>query len=83
MEPTQQTLLVAGLNINVYSHPSATDHTVPVHVLFFLHGRGRSAQGRDVVTIMKSILDATYGSDASPRRDLIIVSFVSHLKPSG
>lgn len=83
MEPSKQTLLVAGLVVDVYSHPSATDPTVPVHALFFLHGRTGSSQGRDVVTTMKAIFDVTYGSDASPRKkDLIVVSFVSHLELS-
>lgn len=80
MDPSKQTLLVAGLNVDVYSHPSATDPTIPIHALFFLHGRGGSAQHRDVVTTVKTVFDVTYRSGASPRKkDLIIVSFVSPL----
>lgn len=78
MDAFKQTLVVAGLNIDVYSHPSATDPSIPVHALFFLHGRGCSAQHRDVVTTVKTVFDMTYGPDSPPRKkDLIIIAFVS------
>jgi len=76
MDPSKQTLVVAGLNVDVYSHLSATDPNIPVHALFFLHGRGCSTQHRDVTTTVKAIFDVTYGSDASPKKkDLIIICF--------
>ncbi|KAG0700573.1 Alpha/Beta hydrolase protein [Suillus ampliporus] len=78
MDPSKQTLIVGGLIVDVYSHPSATDPTIPIHALFFLHGRTGFAQNRDVVTTVKAIFDANYGSAvaASPRtKDLIMVAF--------
>lgn len=78
MDAFKQSLVVAGLNVDVYSHPSATDPSIPVHALFFLHGRGDSAQHRTVVTTVKTVFDVTYGPDSPPRKkDLIIVAFVS------
>jgi len=76
MDASKQTLVVAGLNVDVYSHPSATDPSIPVHALFFFHGRGGFAQDRDIVTTVKTIFDVTYGSNASSRKkDLIVISF--------
>lgn len=77
MDASKQTLVVAGLNVDVYSHPSATDPSVSVHALFFFHGRGGFAQDRDIVTTVKAIFDVTYASNASRKKDLIIISFVS------
>ncbi|KAG2139331.1 Alpha/Beta hydrolase protein [Suillus clintonianus] len=82
MDPTKQTLLVGGLVVDVYSHPSSTDPTIPVHALVFLHGRFGSSQHADVVTTAKAIFDVNYGSGAgSPRtKDLIIVAFGTDLR---
>ncbi|KAG0700568.1 Alpha/Beta hydrolase protein [Suillus ampliporus] len=75
MDPSKQTLLVGGLVVDVYSHPSATDPTTPIHALFFLHGRYGSAQRPYVIDTIKTIVN--YGSGgASPRKkDLIVVAF--------
>ncbi|KAG1836211.1 Alpha/Beta hydrolase protein [Suillus subalutaceus] len=62
MEPTKQTLLVGGLLVDVYSHPtSRPSSTDPIHALFFLHGRFGSAQESYVVNIIKAIFDESYG----------------------
>ncbi|KAG0700567.1 Alpha/Beta hydrolase protein [Suillus ampliporus] len=77
MEPSKQTLLVGGLIVDVYSHPSATDPTIPIHALFFLHGRLGSAQVPYFVNSIKTIFNVNYGSaNPSPRKkDLIVVAF--------
>ncbi|KAG1764184.1 Alpha/Beta hydrolase protein [Suillus placidus] len=87
MEPTKQTLLIGGLLVDVYSHPGATssstdqnpttDSNIPIHALFFLHGRTESAQYKYVVDIVKVIFDESYGSLGGEERkkDLIVVAF--------
>ncbi|KAG2151240.1 Alpha/Beta hydrolase protein [Suillus bovinus] len=76
MEPTKQTLLIGGLLVDVYSHPTSTSSsTHPVHVLFFLHGRFGSTQDQNVVGTVKAIFDKTYGSGGGERKkDLIVVA---------
>ncbi|KAG1847600.1 Alpha/Beta hydrolase protein [Suillus subluteus] len=77
MEPTKQTLLVGGLLVDVYSHPtSSSSSTDPIHALFFLHGRFESAQEKHLVDTVKSIFDESYGSGGGERKkDLIVVAF--------
>ncbi|KAG2338002.1 hypothetical protein BDR05DRAFT_992767 [Suillus weaverae] len=87
MEPTKQTLLIGGLLVDVYSHPGATssstdqnpttDSDIPIHALFFLHGRTESAQYKYVVDIAKVIFDESYSSlgGGERKKDLIIVAF--------
>ncbi|KAG0700574.1 hypothetical protein DFH29DRAFT_1054643 [Suillus ampliporus] len=78
MDLSKKTLVVGGLVVDVYSHPSVTDPNIPIHALFFLHGRYGSTQHRDVVTTVKAIFDVNYKSadGASPRtKDLIIIAF--------
>ncbi|KAG0700571.1 hypothetical protein DFH29DRAFT_1054639, partial [Suillus ampliporus] len=74
-EPSKQTFIVSGLIVDIYSHPSATDPTIPIHALFFLgHGRLGSAQ---IPYFVNTIFDVKYGSaNPSPRKkDLIVVAF--------
>jgi hypothetical protein len=83
MEPTKQTLLVGGLLVDVYSHPtSSTSSTDPIHALFFLHGRSESAQEAHLVDTVKVIFNESYGSGSGVsgemKKDLIVVAFVSH-----
>ncbi|KAG0700566.1 Alpha/Beta hydrolase protein [Suillus ampliporus] len=77
MDPSKQTLVVGGLLVDVYSNPSATDPTIPIHALFFLHGRLGSAQIPYFVNSIKTIFNVNYGSaNPSPRKkDLIVVAF--------
>ncbi|KAG1847598.1 hypothetical protein F4604DRAFT_1594399 [Suillus subluteus] len=79
MEPTKQTLLVGGLLVDVYSHPtSSPSSTDPIHALFFLHGRFGSAQESYVVNIIKAIFDDSYGPGSGGgerKKDLIAVAF--------
>ncbi|KAG1836212.1 hypothetical protein DFJ58DRAFT_917733 [Suillus subalutaceus] len=61
MEPTKQTLLVSGLLVDVYSHPtSSPSSTDPIHALFFLHG---SAQDNNIVNTIKVILTRVMAPD--------------------
>ncbi|KAG1847590.1 hypothetical protein F4604DRAFT_1594397 [Suillus subluteus] len=79
MEPTKQTLLVGGLLVDVYSHPTSSPRsTDPVHALFFLHGRFGSAQDSNVVNTIKAIFDESYGPGSGGgerKKDLIAVAF--------
>ncbi|KAG2151239.1 Alpha/Beta hydrolase protein [Suillus bovinus] len=77
MEPTKQTLLIGGLPVDIYSHPTSTSSsTHPIHVLFFLHGRLGSAQVQYVLDIVKAILNESYKSGGGERKkDLIVVAF--------
>ncbi|KAG2105169.1 Alpha/Beta hydrolase protein [Suillus cothurnatus] len=80
MEPTKQTLLVGGLLVDVYSHPtSSTSSTDPIHALFFLHGRSESAQEAHLVDTVKVIFNESYGSGSGVsgemKKDLIVVAF--------
>ncbi|KAI0827204.1 Alpha/Beta hydrolase protein [Trametes gibbosa] len=42
-EPTRQTLVIAGLTVNVHSQPKATKPDTPIVVMFLLHGRNGTA----------------------------------------
>ncbi|KAG2105168.1 Alpha/Beta hydrolase protein [Suillus cothurnatus] len=79
MEPTKQTLLIGGLPVDIYSHPtSSSTSTDPVHALFLLHGRFGSAQVEYLVNTTKVIFDESYSSESGGeerKKDLIIVAF--------
>lgn len=79
MELAKQTLLISGLLVDVYSHPTSNSNsssTNPIHALFFLHGRFGSTQHKDVVDTVKVIFDETYaGVSGERKKDLIIVAF--------
>lgn len=78
MELAKQTLSVGGLPVDVYSHPTSSSSSSPIHALFFLHGRFGSAQKKYVVDIVKGIFDKSYtGVGGERKKDLIVVAFVS------
>lgn len=82
MEPTKQTLLIGGVLVDVYSHPTSSPSSIdPIHALFFLHGRSESAQEKYLVDTVKVIFGESYGSGVGGERkkDLIVVAFVSHI----
>jgi hypothetical protein len=77
MEVAKQTLLIGGLPVDVYSHPtSSSSSTNPIHALFFLHGRFDSAQDKYIADIVKVIFDESYAG-GERKKDLIVVAFVS------
>lgn len=68
-------LLIGGIPVDVYSHPSCATSSLPVHALFVLHGRTQSAKA--VEPIINGILDYNYSSERVHRtRDLIAIAFV-------
>ncbi|KAG8800575.1 hypothetical protein FRC16_002577 [Serendipita sp. 398] len=75
-----RTLLVAGISVDVYSSDlvaaDAIDLTLPVCILFVLHGRMGSRN--DVEKIAKHMLDAqgSNGRSYHQRRELLVVTFV-------
>lgn len=79
MELAKQTLLIGGLLVDVYSHPtssSTSSSTKPIHALFFLHGRFGSAQDKYYVDIVKAIFDECHaGVGGERKKDLIVVAF--------
>ncbi|KAG1726606.1 Alpha/Beta hydrolase protein [Suillus lakei] len=86
MEPTKQTLLIGGLLVDIYSHPRSTstsptiDSDIPIHALFFLHGRFGSTQHKYVVDTVNAIFDVSYAGDGiaggrGRKKDLIVVAF--------
>ncbi|KAG9056346.1 hypothetical protein FS842_010923 [Serendipita sp. 407] len=74
-----RTLLVAGISVDVYSSDlvaaDAIDLTLPVCILFVLHGRMGSRN--DVEKIAKHMLDAqgSNGRSYHQRRELLVVTF--------
>lgn len=77
-EPTRQTLVVAGLTVDVHAQPKATRPDAPVAVMFLLHGRNGSAHrmGEYITGIFEEVhaRRAKYGGEA---QDLFIVTIVS------
>ncbi|KAJ8481398.1 hypothetical protein ONZ51_g6024 [Trametes cubensis] len=74
---SKQTLVIAGITVNVFSRPSAVD--APVTVLFLLHGRTRS--DADSEPIARGILEEVgrqreeSQAQGTQADDLIIVTF--------
>jgi hypothetical protein len=80
MDVVKETLNVAGLLTNVYARSDLRDKrsSVPIVVLFFLHGRGESADD-NVDPIARAafawVAEKQASSKRSPR-DFIVVTFV-------
>ncbi|KAI0654679.1 Alpha/Beta hydrolase protein [Cubamyces menziesii] len=74
---SKQTLVIAGITVNVFSQPSAVDS--PVTVLFLLHGRTRSDADSEPIArgILEEVGRQREGSQAQGTQadDLIIVTF--------
>ncbi|KAJ8520000.1 hypothetical protein ONZ45_g3144 [Pleurotus djamor] len=66
----KRTLLVSGLQVNVYCHPSALSKKLPVSALFFLHGRTNSMQKTE--PIIKSLVMQAHS--ASTQKDLYVIA---------
>ncbi|KIJ63165.1 hypothetical protein HYDPIDRAFT_93008 [Hydnomerulius pinastri MD-312] len=67
-------LIVGGIAVDVYSHSAAADSSLPVKVLFLLHGRTGSAQ--TVEPAAKAILNVNYGpAGAAKKQDVVIALF--------
>jgi hypothetical protein len=75
----KETLNVAGLLTNVYAQPDLRDKrsSEPIVVLFFLHGRGFSAETVDPTAraAFAWVAEKQASSKQSPR-DFIVVTFV-------
>lgn len=77
MSSLKQSLVVAGLQVHVFSDPSTASASVPVTALFFL--RGRLSSSDDVEKVAGSLIQLT--REAEPKsqrqqRDLIVITFV-------
>ncbi|KAK7678524.1 hypothetical protein QCA50_018396 [Cerrena zonata] len=72
MSVSKNTLLIGGLNVNVYSLPSTFR---PISVLFLLHGRTRSSADNEGVAeqLLKEISEKDRAS--SSNLDLLVVTF--------
>jgi len=65
---------VGGLPVNIYTDQTA-DKSLPVAVLFFLHGRGETALAQESTIENVMSLIHRYAEKAQASRDLMIVSF--------
>lgn len=77
MPPSKQTLVVAGLEVNVFSDSSSKDASVPVAVCFLLHGRLSSTSA--VEKVAQSLIQLTREGPNNVRqlqRSLLVVTFV-------
>ena len=77
----KETLNVAGLLTNVYARSDHSNSSEPIVVLFFLHGRGESADSLDSTARGAfAWVDEKQASSSkrspSPPRDFIVVTFV-------
>jgi hypothetical protein len=76
----KETLNVAGLLTNVYARSNHSNPSEPIVVLFFLHGRGESADGYDsTARATFAWVDEKKASSSKrspPPRDFIVVTFV-------
>ncbi|KAI0635458.1 Alpha/Beta hydrolase protein [Trametes polyzona] len=78
-EPTRQSLVIAGLNVNVYSQRNATSPDKPVVIMFLLHGRNGTAHR--MLEFVQGIFEEVYTHRESCRgrgpeaHDLYIVTF--------
>ncbi|KAI0364757.1 alpha/beta-hydrolase [Pilatotrama ljubarskyi] len=76
---SKQTLVVAGIAVNVFSQPDAATPTDPVAVLFLLHGRMSDAA--QIEPIARGILDEVHEHRKSAlplggkAHDLVVVTF--------
>lgn len=70
---SKQTVIVAGINVNVYSYVSLSEKGRPLAVLFLLHGRHGSTTA--VEGIANQILESAQ-SQGPADRDLVVVTFV-------
>jgi hypothetical protein len=81
MEVVKETLNVAGLLTNVYARGDLRDKhsSEPVVVLFFLHGRGESADVIDpTARAAFAWVDGKEALSKQTPRDFIVVTFVRH-----
>ncbi len=79
---TSRSLVVSGLNVTIYCHPSqsvcgAFAPLLPISVLFFLHGRRSSLA--DVESIIEKVIMMAHSEDR--KKDLYIVAIVSTIPP--
>ena len=76
----KETLNVAGLLTNVYARSNNSNSSEPIVVLFFLHGRGESADTVDsTARAAFAWVDekrASYLKRSAPPRDFMVVTFV-------
>lgn len=76
MAPVKQTLTVGGLVVHAYSEPNATPVSMPISILFLMHGRTGSSQAAEpwVHAVLKEV--QKYRASDEAAEDLIIVTFV-------
>lgn len=79
---TSRSLVVSGLNVKIYCHPSqsvcgAFAPLLPISVLFFLHGRRSSLAV--VEPIIENVVMMAHSEDR--KKDLYIVAIVSFVPP--
>jgi hypothetical protein len=72
---SKQTFLVGGLPVNVFTSSTTSSSEKPVLILFMLHGRLETAEGRQYV-VDGLFKDYPTGLE----RDLVVVTFVSKLR---
>lgn len=77
-EPKRQTLVIAGLTVNVYSQPKATKPDAPVAIAFLLHGRnGTALRMEEFVNGLFDEVHARRTKHKDDAQDLYIVTLVS------
>lgn len=82
MNITKKSVVVAGLNVHVYSDAEAIVSSAPVVVLFFLHGRFGSA--KELEPEVESLIQLTHREPKRVgQRDLLVVTFVRDLSSRG
>lgn len=81
MSVSKKTIVIAGLPVHIHSDRAWTDHTGPVAVLFFLHGRNGTAKGIQWIAedALKRVAEQKKKDKSAI--DLIVVTFVSRMTP--
>ena len=76
----KSSLNVAGLLTKVYARPNYSDSSEPVVVLFFLHGRGESADSVDpnarAAFAWVDEKQASSSKQSPPPKNFMVVTFV-------
>lgn len=71
-----QTLVIAGIFVNVSSYVPLNERGRPLAVLFLLHGRQESTKA--IETVVNNVLAYAQAQVQGPSdRDLVVVTFVS------
>ena len=67
-------VVIGGIPVDVYRHPTSIDSSLPIYALFVLHGR------LDMTKNIEHIIDAILDYEQrDKKRDLIVLAFVHRM----